>query len=206
MLLVISEGSGDTERIGVLGAAAAAGGAWGLLIREPLLGGGPLLELTCRLRADHPHLHILISDRLDAALAAGAYGVQLGERAVPVDRARSWVGDRLRLGRSVHDLAGARRAVRGGADWLVLGNIYETRSKPGRPGIGTAELSAVTEIAGCPVFAIGGIDRERVVAVQSAGAAGVAVIGAVARAPDPTQAVADLVQVLRAGANGREGA
>lgn len=197
MLLVVSDGAAEPARLVSLGRAAESGGAWGLLLREPAMPARQLLATAAHLVRTHAALRILISDRLDVALAAGAYGAQLGERGLPLAGARHWVGERLRLGRSVHDAAGARRAARSGADWLVFGHVFETPSKPDEP---PAELSglvtAVENAAGTPVLAIGGINAGRVPDVLRTGASGVAVIGAVSRADDPSRAVADLVQAL----------
>jgi thiamine-phosphate pyrophosphorylase len=207
-LLVVSDGEGAPERVLALGRAAAAGGAWGFLVREPGLGGRVLLELADRLRDELAPggTRLLVSDRADVALASGAFGVELGERSLPVGRVRSWVGERLRLGRSVHDAAGARAASRAGADWLVFGHVFDTAAKRGLAPAGLAGLRAAIEASACPVLAIGGIDAARVPGVIGQGAAGVAVIGAVARAGDPGRAVRELVAALAAavGGPGRE--
>ncbi len=198
-LLVVSDGSGDRRRVLELGRGAARGGAWGFLVREPRLGGRELQILVEELVSEEPRTRIIVSDRVDVALIAGGFGVELGERSFPISRVRSWVGERLRLGRSIHDVAGARAAVAGGADWLVFGHVFPTPSKAGMPPAGHAGLRAIVEAAaGCPVLAIGGIDASRVGEVVKAGARGVAVIGAVARSGDPALAVRELVRALAA--------
>lgn len=201
-LLVVSDGSGDRERVLALGRAAAAGGAWGFVAREPRLGGRDLAAAVGALVAGvrGSPTRILVSDRVDVALAAGAFGAQLGERSLPVARVRAWVHERLRLGRSVHDAPGARAAAEGGADWLLFGHVFATASKAGVAPAGPSGLRAAVEASGgLPVFAIGGIDASRVGEVLRAGASGIAVVGAVARAADPERAVRELVQALAAG-------
>jgi thiamine-phosphate pyrophosphorylase len=202
-LLVVSDGSGDRKRILALGRAAVKGGAWGFQIREPGLGGNELARMVAELKGSPTR--IIVSDRVDVGLAAGAFGVQLGERSLPVARVRGWVGDRLRLGRSVHDAAGARVAAAGGADWLVFGHVFATPAKAGQPPAGLQGLQAVARASHRPVLAIGGIAASRVSEVLAHGACGVAVIGAVARAKDPELAVRELVQALAAAASGRGG-
>ena len=202
-LIVVSDASARGERVLELGRAAGAAGAWGYQIREPGLGGRELARLVEALATACPSLRIIVNDRVDVALGSGAFGAELGERSLAVERVRGWVGDRLRLGRSVHDAAGARAAAGGGADWLVAGHVYPTPAKPGREPLGLRGLGAVVRAAGGrPVVAIGGIDGSRIGEVLGAGAAGVAVIGAVARAADPEQAARELVGALARACGG----
>jgi thiamine-phosphate pyrophosphorylase len=144
----------------------------------------------------------VIRDRVDVALAAAAFGVELGEKSLPAHRVRRFAGDRLCVGRSVHDQAGAARAAAEGADWLLYGHVYPTAAKREEPPRGLSGLNglreAVAAAAPTPVLAIGGIDAERVSEVLAAGARGAAVIGAVARAADPVAAVRALVTALTA--------
>jgi thiamine-phosphate diphosphorylase len=197
VLLVVSDGSADATRVCELAAAAAAGRAWGFLVREPMMPAALLYQTAARLVDAHPDLRVLVSDRLDVALAAGAAGVQLGERGLPVERARALCGTRLGLGRSVHDLACTGQAAEAGADWLVFGNVYVTTSKPGKPGTGLGPLERAARAAGrVPLLAIGGVTEERVPELLARGASGVAVIGAVAGDPSPPAAVGRLVRAL----------
>jgi thiamine-phosphate pyrophosphorylase len=199
-LLVVSDGSGDPGRVRELAWAAAAGGAFGFQVREPRLGGGALARLAAELVA--LPVRIMVNDRVDVALAAGAWGAQLGERSLPLDRVRDWVGDRLRHGRSVHDEAGA--AAASGADWLIFGHVFATPSKPGREPAGLKRLATVVAATDRPVIAIGGIDAGRARAVLARGARGVAVVGAVAAAKAPVAAVRDLIAALaRQGEDGK---
>ena len=199
VLLVVSDGQGDLGAIRRLG-QAAAGQAWGLYLREPALAAHTLCELAIELTA--LGLRVVIADRVDLALASGAFGVELGERSLPVARVRAWVGRRIYLGRSVHDLAGARAAADDGADWLLFGQVYPSLSKPLGRAAGIASLRAVTAAVSVPVLAIGGIQADRVPEVLAAGARGIAVISAVAGATDPGAAVRELGQALALAAGG----
>jgi thiamine-phosphate pyrophosphorylase len=204
-LLVVSDGSGDRERILTLGWAAARGGAWGFQIREPRLGGRALAEVVARLRGSAAR--IIVADRVDVALAAGAFGVQLGERSLPLARVRALVGDKLRIGRSVHSPDMASAAAAGSADWLLFGHVFATPSKADLAPAGLAGLrTAVVAANGRPLLAIGGMNRVRVAEVLAQGACGVAVIRAVAEAEDPERAVREMVGALAAAAEGRGGA
>ncbi|MEX2610078.1 MAG: thiamine phosphate synthase [Gemmatimonadota bacterium] len=132
---------------------------------------------------------LLVNDRLDVALAAGAAGVQLGRRGVPVAAARRVLGADALLGYSAHGPAEAAEAAADGTDFVLLGTIYGSASHPGATPAGPAALRAAVDACPVPVLAIGGITPERVAPVLAAGAHGVAVLGGVWAARDETAAV-----------------
>ena len=149
-------------------------------VREPDLSDPALLEVVtqCVDLARGSHTVILVNDRLDIALAAGAGGVHLRACSVPARAARRHVPDRFLLGRSVHDAAEAARVVEGGSvDYLVLGTVFSSQSKPGVSPCGVGVLRAVAGAVALPVLAIGGVTVDNGVDVFRAGAAGVAAIG-----------------------------
>lgn len=119
---------------------------------------------------------IVVNDRVDVALAAGADGVHLRESSVSVMAARPLLNQDQLVGRSVHD-AGAARAH--AADYLIAGSVFETLSKPGAPAtLGLDGLRRVVLAAGeCPVWAVGGVTIDRVAEVARTGARGIAAIG-----------------------------
>jgi thiamine-phosphate pyrophosphorylase len=128
---------------------------------------------------------LCINDRLDVALVLGADAVHLGQDDLPLAEARQVSGGRLRIGISTHDRAQVDAALAAGADYLGFGPIYPTLSKQNPdPVVGLAALRAVCRDATVPVVAIGGIGLAEVRAVAEAGAAAVAVISAMERAPD----------------------
>jgi thiamine-phosphate pyrophosphorylase len=155
-------------------------------LREKDLPGGELYDLAITLRAvTRGRSLLLINDRLDVALAAGADVVHLPERSVPLRKVRDFAGEACLIGRSVHSVEAAVAAERDGADYLIAGNVYETASKPGAPAAGLDLVRAIAESVRVPVVAIGGITAGRVPDVIAAGADGIAVIGAILAAPDP---------------------
>ncbi|MBX6377161.1 MAG: thiamine phosphate synthase, partial [Clostridia bacterium] len=189
----------DEGRLPAVCAAAARGGAWAVQVRERDLPAADLLSLVRAVVAAVREVAgetvpVLVNDRVDVALAAPADGVHLPERGLPVREARRLLGDRALVGASAHSPAAAAAAAAAGADFVVFGHVFETASKAGLPPRGLAELAAVCAVASVPVLAIGGIGPERVPAVLAAGAAGVAVRGAVMAAPDPVAAVRALRQ------------
>jgi thiamine-phosphate pyrophosphorylase len=171
--------------------SAIRGGVNLVQLREKQMAAGELLVLGRQLRKVCGSRALLfVNDRLDVALACDADGVQLGERSLPVDAARSVVGTRLLIGRSVHSVEGAVAASN--ADLLVLGTIYPSASHPGEPAWGTGLIREVTRTTSVPVVAIGGITPANAGAVMEAGASGVAVVGAILGSRDPFKAAADM--------------
>lgn len=117
---------------------------------------------------------LVINNRVDVALSTHAGAIQLTSKSLPVSDVRALLPD-ARIGASVHSDAEARAAAAQGADWLVAGNVFTTRSHPGAPAKGAEFLSGIVA-TGLPVIAIGGIRAEDVVELRNAGAYGVAMI------------------------------
>jgi len=178
--------------------AAAAAGIHLVQVRERDLPTRDLLNLVrrCVEAARGTSTRVLVSDRADVALAAGAHGVHLPSNGVPPSRLRRLVPGGFIIGRSVHDAVEAARVTdEGGVDYLVFGTVFPTSSKPGVPAAGVSALAAAAEAVTVPVLAIGGITLERVSAIAAAGAAGFAAIGLFSvRGPDR---VAQLQVVVR---------
>jgi len=165
--------------------AAVAAGVDLIHLREPDLTDRVLLDLVlrCVAVARGSQTVILVNDRVDLALAGGAGGVHLRARSVPARVARHHLPVGFLLGRSVHDVAEAVRVVGdGGLDYLVLGTVFSSRSKPGLSPCGVSVLEAVADAVDLPVLAIGGVTVDKSVEVFRAGAAGVAAIGLFAEA------------------------
>jgi thiamine-phosphate pyrophosphorylase len=174
-------------------AIAAAGSAVALHARAPGEGGARLVADALRILAlaRPPEAGVFVSGRPDIAAALGASGVQLGlQDLAPADARR--VLPRGWIGRSVHSRDEAATAVAEGADFLVVGSIYETPSHPTRAAAGP-ELVRECASLGRPVIAIGGITPERAIEVKAAGAYGVAAIRALWQAPDPAAATLALL-------------
>jgi thiamine-phosphate pyrophosphorylase len=133
---------------------------------------------------------LLINDRFDVALAAGAHGVHLGPDDLPVSAVRAVVPRGFLIGASTDDPATGRRLARAGADYLGVGAVFGTRSKPGleHETIGVERVAEVAAAAGIPCVGIGGIKADNAAEVVRSGA-GIAVLSAVMDAPDPGEAV-----------------
>ena len=168
---------------------AVDGGANVVQLREKDLAGGELYELAITLRAVlRGRALFVVNDRADIALAAGADGVHLPERSIPIRAAREFVGESCLIGRSVHSVEAAVRAEQEGADYIVAGTVFATASKAGRTAAGTGLVREVADAVRVPVVAVGGITEGNIAEVVAAGASGVAVIGAIMDANDPREA------------------
>jgi len=162
--------------------AARAGVDW-IQIREKELEARQLLLLSQEAkRRAGARCRIFVNDRLDVALAAGAYGVHLGERSLPVLeakrflRARKAAGEFL-VGVSTHSVKAVQEAEANGADYVYFGPVFATPSKLayGAPQ-GIEQLAAACRAASIPVIAIGGITLENARQCEAAGVAGIAAI------------------------------
>lgn len=139
---------------------------------------------------------LMVNERADVALAAGADGVHLPVRGLPVAAARRWLGARLLVGASTHSAAEAERAWRGGADYITFGPVYPTASKAAYgPPVGLDALAEAVRAAAGPVFALGGVDAARAGACVARGAR-VACIGAVLGQADPAAAARAMLAAI----------
>ena len=157
-----------------------------LQIRERDLDAAILAKLVSAIvrLARGTHSRVVVNDRLDVALACGAAGVHLPADSIAPARARAIAPPGFVVGRSVHSVREAVAAARD-ADYLIAGTVWPSESKGEEtPLLGLSGLSAVVRNAGVPVLAIGGVTVERVAAVRTAGASGVAAIGLFLGAPD----------------------
>jgi len=155
--------------------AAAAAGVQLVQLRERDLDGRELFDLAVRVVAAvaGTSTRVVINDRLDVALAAGAHGVHLRASSFPPARVRRLAPPGFLIGQSVHSAAAATACTQG-ADYLLFGNVFETTSKMGKPAAGLVQLAAVVRSTPLPVLAVGGVALERVPQILAAGAAGVA--------------------------------
>jgi len=141
---------------------------------------------------------LAVNDRADIALAAGADILHLGQGDLPVEHARSILGDDIVIGRSTGTRGQASLAdIEEGVDYFASGPVWDTPTKPGRPAAGLSVLREVHKShPRRPWFAIGGIDLERLPQVLDAGATRIAVVRAITEAADPRAAAAALKAAL----------
>jgi thiamine-phosphate pyrophosphorylase len=185
--------AGGTDALVAAVRRAVEGGVNVVQVREKDLPQEEQVEICCRLiEAVAGRALVIVNDRPTVALAAGASGVHGAEKSLPVAAMRRGVRRRLLIGRSVHSLDGAADAAHAGADYLVLGTIFPSRSHPGRETGGVALVSSVAAAVAVPVIAIGGLGQRNVAEVMRAGAAGIAVITALLGREDVCEAAQEL--------------
>lgn len=196
----------DRRLVPDLGAAVAAAvrrappGTVAVHLREKDLGGRELLALAQALGAvcRSAGQRLLVNDRLDVALAAGADGVHLPSAGVSPADARRLLGPGRLVGVSCHGEEDVLRARGGGADFATFGPVFATPSKAAYgPPVGLAALARAARL-GLPLVALGGVEVDTAGAAREHGARGVGVIRAWLCAADPGAAVLALWQAIRA--------
>jgi thiamine-phosphate pyrophosphorylase len=177
------------------------GGARFLELRCKNVPKRDLYRLACALRerCAAAGALLVVNDEADVALAAGADGVHVGENDLPPAAARRVVGPERLVGASVHGAAEAARAAAAGVDYVGVGTIFASATKPGLRPAGLAVLSAaLPELGAIPAFAIGGITRASLAAVLETGVHGAAVASAIADADDiEAETAAFLAEIAR---------
>jgi thiamine-phosphate pyrophosphorylase len=177
-------------------AAALRGGVDVVQLRDKTATDDELLAAAAEMRSvchEHGALFI-VNDRPDLAAAAGADGVHVGQDDVPVGQARAAVGEERLVGLSTHTPAQVDAAA--GVDYIGVGPVAATPTKPGRPAVGLALVTHAAAHATVPFFAIGGIDATLARAAAAAGATRIAVVRAITQAADPQVAAAALRAAL----------
>jgi thiamine-phosphate pyrophosphorylase len=172
-----------------------------LQLREKSLGDGELLDRARRLREltrEHDVL-LIINDRADVARLAGADGVHLGRGDLPVSQGRQIVGPHLLIGTSTHSIEEARAALGQGPDYVAVGPMFPSATKPELAVRGPGLLGEVAELADVPVVAVGGITAENVSGLSVRGRLQVAVGQSVIGAADPAAAARELRDRLSRG-------
>lgn len=138
----------------------------------------------------------LLNDHVDLVLETGADGVHVGQDDMPVGRVREIIGPDRLVGLSTHSLDQVRQAVVCGPDYIGFGPLFATATKPDYSPIGTEDLRAAHELAPFPVFCIGGIKRENLAAVVSAGARRVVIVSGLLTAGDRAAYARDCLDLL----------
>jgi len=181
----------------ILVAEALAGGVDVVQLRDKEASDAEVVDAARRLARDcaRHHALLIVNDRPDLALAAGADGVHVGQEDTAVKEVRRAVGPELLIGLSTHSPEEIDAAAGYEADYIGVGPVYPTATKPALEPVGLELVRYAAAHARQPFFAVGGIDAARVREVAGAGAERVAVVRAIRDADDPRVAA----QALRAG-------
>lgn len=181
--------------------AAIAGGATVVQYREKAASTRQMIAEALALRelTRRAGVPLIVNDRLDVALAIDADGVHVGQDDMPAAVARRLIGPDKLLGVSAANLAEAMQAVQDGADYLGVGPVFATPTKPdAAPPIGMEGLREICRHVPLPVVAIGGINAANAAAAIAAGAQGIAVVSAVVAAEDVVAAARQLRALVAA--------
>lgn len=168
-------------------------------LRERDLSAGELVTLAREVQAvmASSKSQLLINDRVDVALALEGVGVHLRSNSLPLPVARQMLGSQRLLGISVHAVEEAVQAEATGADYIVLGPIYETPSKQTfGPPLGIHTLEKACKLVRIPIVGIGGVTAARAREMRGAGAFGAAVITAIFGADDVESATRELLDAV----------
>lgn len=183
--------------------AAVEGGVTSVQLREKDLPTRDFLEEALRLRSllEGRGVPLIINDRVDVALAAGAQGVHVGQSDLPPEVVRRLLGPSAILGLSVETWEEVERAQDQPVDYLGVSPVFATPTKTDTRGAwGLAGLARIAAFSRHPLVAIGGVNRGNLGAVTRAGAQGIAVVSAICAAPDPRLATEDLVRAFQESA------
>ncbi len=178
--------------------AAIKGGADVIQLRDKELSakelirqGAPVRELTRQTET-----LFIVNDRLDVAVALRADGVHLGQDDLPIDAAKRIIGPKVLIGKSSHSLEQALEAEREGADYIGVGPVFATPTKPSYLPVGLRLVKEVSERIKIPFIAIGGVDIENIQQVLDSGAVNVAVVRSVAGAENIEQSARELKEIM----------
>ena len=187
--VLVTQPEGDAGTTIQVVESALRGGLSAVLVRRPHETANEVFNLVRQLRPLTRRLNclLLVSDRVDIAVAVAADGVHLGARGLPTAAARRVLKSGMLLGRSVHNLDEVGQAEEEGADYLFLGSLFSTPSHPGEPAIGLDHYREAVLRARTPVLAIGGVTKENVRLVAQAGGPGAAAISAFYLVEDPAE-------------------
>ncbi|HIK48743.1 thiamine phosphate synthase [Thermosynechococcus sp. M55_K2018_012] len=178
--------------------AALKGGLSLVQYRDKTSDDHTRLTTACQLQAlcQRYGALFLVNDRVDIAVAANADGVHLGQTDIPMELARQVLGPDRLVGRSTSNPEELERAIAEGADYVAVGPIFATPTKPDKAAVGFDYLQYAREHAPMPQFAIGGIDLSNIDEVVKAGATQVAVVRAIMDAADPEATTREFLRRL----------
>ena len=191
----LSKGRSDAE----VARMAYEGGADVVQLRMKNADGREMLEQANLIRryADEMCKLFIVDDRVDIAMASGADGVHLGQSDMPLEAARKLMGDDAIIGISVDNVEEAVAAQEGGADYVGVGAVFQTSTKPdAQQGVGLGAVFEVRQAIDIPVVAIGGINRGNIQDVIRAGADAAAVVSAVVAQDDVRAAAHELRDLI----------
>ena len=184
------------------------------VVRAAIEGGADVIQLRDKTATDEQMIGqarqllemtrpagipLIINDRPEVAQKAGADGVHLGQEDLDLESARRLLGEGALIGRSTHSREQALRAQAEGFDYIGVGPVFQTPTKPSYEPVGLDLVRFVSQNIRVPFVAIGGIDEANVGRGSGAGARTVAVVRALMRAEDPKEAARNILKKMERG-------
>lgn len=175
--------------------------------KQAILGGGIMVQLRekdsssraffqqaqeVKRITDQYQVSLIINDRLDIALAVGAFGIHIGQNDLPVPVVRKIIGKDMLLGVSVSSAEEAGQAMEDGADYLGVGAMFTTGTKTDAGMVPMEELIRIRRITNLPIVVIGGINRENTGVFRPMGIDGLAVVSSIIGQPDIRKAAGEI--------------
>lgn len=184
----------SAEALGEAVEQAILGGCTMVQLREKNISSLDFYTLAVELKSvtDRYQIPLIINDRIDIAVAVGAAGVHIGQRDIPADIARRVVGRDMLLGVSATSVQEAVKAAEAGADYLGVGAMFPTGTKPDAGRVSMEELGEIRRAVDLPIVVIGGISRENAMLFRPMGIDGLAVVSAIIAQTDIQKSAAEL--------------
>ena len=184
----------STKTLGEAVEQAVIGGCTMVQLREKEILSLDFYVLASEMKkiTDRYGIPLIINDRIDIAMAVGAAGVHIGQKDIPADIARKVIGKDMLLGVSAVSAAEAVNAAKAGADYLGVGAMFPTGTKPDAGFVSMEELGRIRKAVDIPIVVIGGISKENAMLFSPMGIDGLAVVSAVIAQPDIKKSAADL--------------
>ncbi len=179
---------------------AVAGGVSIVQIREKDFHTRNFLQLAAAMKKQlkNKNVPLIINDRVDVAIAAGADGVHVGQTDLPCSAVREMLGPDKIVGVSINTFDQITEADKLDIDYLSLSPVFPTPTKPDTtPAFGIEGLKKARQMTSRPMMTIGGIDKNNLGDIIAAGMDGVAVVSAICSAPSPAAAARELLEIIR---------
>lgn len=182
------------------------------IVSLALKAGVKMVQFRCKKGSDLENLELanalanqcksynclfIVNDRIDIALASKADGVHLGQEDIPIEFARQLVGPEKLIGLSAHSIKQIEEAEKQSCDYLGIGPVYQTNSKPNIKKLGVEVLKNIQPHIKIPWFAIGGINKENIREINSLGIKRVALINAIMSSRDPYLASKEILEEIQ---------
>ncbi|MEE8360035.1 MAG: thiamine phosphate synthase [Candidatus Omnitrophota bacterium] len=198
-LILDRETAGDKKDIVEIAREAIKGGAGWIQLRDKRSNDGAILRVASRLRelTRETGSIFIINDRVDIAMASGADGVHIGQGDLPCKCARRLLGNDKLIGISTHNIKQAQTAQEDGADYIGVGPIFKTRTKPDLNAIGLNIVDEISREIRIPAFFIGGINLSNLNEVLTMGGDSIAIASAILKSYDITETTRLFVNKLR---------